>query len=229
MPPITTTVEHRFSRPTSANLNAASHRFELVFWIVPLVLANLGLLVANTPSGSLVFVPDAIAAGEWWRIFTAPFVHVSRYHLILDGTAFLLVYAGLEERHRGRRLALVLFAVAGSLLLPLAIAPELNRIGLCGLSGPAHGLTAVSALEMLRHRQQRKIGVILLAALLLKTAWELWSGIVFLQFLHLGDIGHPIVATHAGGVIGGVVGFLLATSNPASWDSFAKGQELLDK
>ena len=208
MSSLTTTVEAGFSTPPPSR-NTANNRVELAFWIGLLVLANLGLLIGNSPSIDLTFRPQAVAAGEWWRIFISPFVHVSRYHLLMDGTAFLLVYAGLEERRWSRRLALALCSAAGSLLLPLAIAPELNQIGLCGLSGAAHGLTAVSALEMLRHRQQRKVGGVLLVALLSKTAWEMWSGTVFLQFLHFGDIGQPIVATHAGGVLGGVAGFLL--------------------
>lgn len=48
--------------------------------------------------------------------------------------------------------------------------------------------------------------------LLLKVAWELAIGTVFLQQLHLGDIGQPIVATHAGGVLGGLLGYLLLRS-----------------
>ena len=210
MSSLTTTVEAGFSTPTTPpNKNTANNRGELAFWIGLLILANLGLFIGNTPSVELTFRPEAVAAGEWWRLLISPFVHVSRYHLLMDGTAFLLVYAGLEERRGSRRLALALCSAAGSLLLPLALAPELNQIGLCGLSGAAHGLTAVSALEMLQHREQKKIGVILLVALMLKTAWEMWSGSVFLQFLHFGNIGQPIVATHAGGVIGGMLGFLL--------------------
>lgn len=209
MSSITTTAEVGFSTSTPPNKPTSHHWVEHAFWIGLLVLANLGLFIGNNPSVNLTFKPEAVAAGEWWRIFASPFVHVSRYHLLMDGTAFLLVYAGLEERRWSRRLTMALCSAAGSLLLPLSIAPELNRIGLCGLSGAAHGLTAASSLEMLQHRQQRKVGSIIMAALFLKTIWEMWSGIVFLQFLHFGDIGQPIVATHAGGVLGGVAGFLL--------------------
>lgn len=186
---------------------------EVACWSGLLVLSNLGLLLGSRPSFDLIFLPDAVAAGEWWRTFTSSFVHVSRYHLLLDGAAFLLLYAGLEEHNPARRLALVFFAAVGSLLVPLAIAPEIQRIGLCGLSGIAHGLTAISALEMRRHPHQRKIGNWLLVGLLLKTLWELWSGTAFLQHLHLGDIGQPVVATHAGGVLGGILGYKLTTLN----------------
>lgn len=175
-------------------------------WLLLLALVNLDLLLGNGPAVELAFDPAAVAAGEWWRLLSWPLVHVSWYHLLLDGAAFLLLWAGLEERRAGRRLLLVAGCALGSLLLPLAIAPQIQQLGLCGLSGVAHGLMAFSALEMLRHRSQRSLGWILLGGLLLKVAWELVSGTVVLQQLHLGDIGQPIVATHAGGVMGGILG-----------------------
>lgn len=178
-------------------------------WLVPLLLINLGLLLGNVPAVNLAFDSAAVVAGEWWRLLTWPLVHVSRYHLLLDGAAFLLLYAGLEERRPARRLLLFAACALGSLLLPLALAPQIHQLGLCGLSGVAHGLAAISALEMFRHKSQQSVGWMLLGGLLLKVAWELVTGTVFLQQLHLGDIGQPIVATHAGGALGGLVGYLL--------------------
>lgn len=185
------------------------NQLEIRFWLAILTLINLGLLLGNTPAPNLVFDPSAVAEGEWWRIFSWPFVHVSRYHLLIDGAAFLLLYAGLEERQLIKRALLVISAATGSLLLPIAIAPQINQLGLCGLSGVAHGLAAISALEMLRHKSQKKIGSTLLIGLLLKVTWELWTGTAFLQEFHLGNIGQPIVETHAGGVIGGILGYML--------------------
>ena len=184
---------------------------EIRFWLALLTLINLGLLLGNIPALNLAFDPAAVARGEWWRLISWPFVHVSRYHLLIDGAAFLLLYAGLEERLLVKRALLVFSAAAGSLLLPLAIDPQLKQLGLCGLSGVAHGLAAISGLEMLRHKSQQRLGSALLIGLLLKLAWELWTGSAFLQGLHLGDIGQPIVATHAGGASGGILGYRLMT------------------
>lgn len=181
-------------------------------WLVALVLVNLGLLLGKVPAVNLAFDSAAVVAGQWWRLLTWPLVHVSRYHLLLDGAAFVLLYLGLEERRPARRLLLFAACALGSLLLPLALAPQIHQLGLCGLSGAAHGLAAISALEMLRHKSQQSVGWLLLAGLLLKVAWELATGTVFLQQLHLGDIGQPIVATHAGGVVGGLLGYWLLGS-----------------
>lgn len=206
----TLTIEQRLSLPPAADTaGGRSDSRQCQVWLVLLALVNLGLLLGNVPAVNLAFDGPAVAAGEWWRLLTWPLVHVSRYHLLLDGAAFLLLYAGLEERRAARRLLLFAACAAGSLLLPLAIAPQLRQLGLCGLSGVAHGLMAISALEMIRQRSQQSVGWVLLGGVLLKVAWELVTGTVVLQQLHLGDIGQPIVATHAGGVLGGLLGYAL--------------------
>lgn len=197
-------------------------RMELRLWLVLLLLANLGLLLGHGAASNLMYSPAAVAAGEWWRVGTWPWVHVSRYHLLLDGAAFLLLYQGLEAASAGRRLSYVLGAAAGSLFLPVLCSPEIGRLGLCGLSGLAHGLMAISALELYGHRRHKRLGAWLFLGLLAKTVWELWSGAAFLQYWHFGDIGQPIVTTHAGGVLGGLLSF--AFGNGAK-----KGRSMADK
>ena len=175
-------------------------------WLVLLIAVNASLLYADTPATGLMFSVADIGDGQWWRILTWPFVHVSRYHLLLDGCAFLLLYSGLEAS--GKTRAFYFFGAAfGSLLLPLAVSPEIIETGLCGLSGPAHGLLGIQALELSAKPRNRKLGLFLLFGLLGKCGWELATGQVFLQGVHLGDIGHPVVATHAGGVLGSIVAF----------------------
>ncbi len=185
--------------------------FEMRSIFALLILTNLGLLLGNTPATNLMFQPIAVATGEWWRILSWPFVHVSRYHLLLDATAFLLLYAGLNETKSGRRIGYLMATFCGSLLLPFLASPQIEQIGLCGLSGPAHGLLAISALELRNTGNGKNTGNLLLTGLLLKTGWELLTGNTFLQQVHLGDIGQPIVTTHAGGVIGGTLCFLFYT------------------
>ncbi|RMF47536.1 MAG: rhombosortase [Deltaproteobacteria bacterium] len=189
-----------------------SRGFELRLWILILGIANLGL-ISQQPNLALYFSLDAVSRGEWWRVLTWPFVHVSVYHLLLDGTAFLLLLDSLKQTPAWRRTFLVITACAGSLLVPLWLAPELAQVGLCGLSGPAHGLAAVWALEMIARRrsdsQCKRLGWLLLVGLIGKCAWELWQGQVVFAGLHLGGIGHPVVSTHSGGLLGGICGWLM--------------------
>ncbi|SHI60908.1 rhomboid family GlyGly-CTERM serine protease [Malonomonas rubra DSM 5091] len=180
-----------------------SKQVEIRALLALLILANLDLLLGNAPATKLVFHPQSIIDGDWWRVISWPFVHVSRYHLLIDGAAFIMLYHGLREESRRSRVFFILSVAAGSLLLPIFISPQISQLGLCGLSGPAHGLMAISSLEFL-HGKEKKTGGLLLALLLLKTGWEVLSGNVFLHQLHLGDIGQPIVSTHAGGVLAGL-------------------------
>ena len=175
-------------------------------WVAILALVNWPLIHGQARAG-LIFVPDHVLAGQWWRIMTFPLVHLSWYHLLLDAGGFLVVSRGLEEKRISIRLLYMAAGTAGSLLLALALEPSVRVRGLCGLSGIAHGLMAVSALEMLRHRGSRGWGWFLLILVSLKSALEACCGHVLFEFMHMGLCGRPVAACHAGGVIGAILAY----------------------
>lgn len=191
---------------------------ELVALLGITLLLNLPLLLTGMQVGDLAYSRSAVASGEWWRLITHPFIHVSRYHLILDGVAFALLYNGLHEANRSHRLATVGAAAAGSLIIACLASPLIATRGLCGLSGVAHGLMAVSALETVAARnlttRTRRIAAIAFAAVVAKCAIECVAGTAFFAQLHPGDVGIPILECHAGGVLGAIV-----------WLGFAKRWE----
>jgi rhomboid family GlyGly-CTERM serine protease len=193
---------------------AISRRPELLLFAVLLAIFNLPLLFGSCWR-SMILVPAAVGAGEWWRVLTYPFVHATWYHLALDGVAFLTLYHGLAERSVYRRLSYVAAAGAGSLVVPCLTASGISTHGLCGLSGVAHGLMAVSALEMIGNHGPRspegRAGLVCFLIVVGKAAVEALSGRMFLGFLHFGLMGEPIAVSHAGGIIGGILaaGFLI--------------------
>jgi len=142
-------------------------------WALVPILAALNLhLVVPGVLPPLHFRADLVAAGEWWRLLTHPFVHVSGWHLFLDGAAFLLLQAGLREPSLLRRLAFAASSAAGALAAAVLLHEETAVLGYCGLSGAAHGLMAVSALELALGRAGaglRRAGVILLAIVAVKS------------------------------------------------------------
>jgi rhomboid family GlyGly-CTERM serine protease len=157
---------------------------------------------------SLHFHPELVVRGEWWRLLTHPFVHVSLYHLVLDAVAFLVLYATLKEKRMLRRLAYCAGSAVGSLALSLLLSPAVYSLGLCGLSGIAHGLMAVTGLEMASSRTDStvaRIGRVTLALLSAKVLYEAVTGEVLFAASHLGDIGTPIAACHLGGVSGAAI------------------------
>lgn len=180
---------------------------ELALFAAVLALANLPLLFGRVCE-PLLFEPARVAAGEWWRVLTGPLVHVSAYHLLLDAGAFLMLYRGLREPSRTKRLVLVAAPAAGSLLISL---PSLLAGGgsLCGLSGVAHGLLAVSALELMdtRDRTTVRIGAVGLFIVAGKSVIEALTGHVLFASLHLGDVATPVAICHLGGVLGGLLAY----------------------
>jgi rhomboid family GlyGly-CTERM serine protease len=181
-----------------------SRQTELALFALVLAAANAPLLFGRICT-ALIFVPAQVAGGEWWRVLTGPFVHVSAYHLLLDAGAFLMLYRGLRADSAARRLLTAAVCAAGSLAFAL---PSLESAGsLCGLSGVAHGLLAVTALEMTAEadRATARLGWAALLLVAGKSALEALSGHVLFESLHLGDVATPVAVCHLGGVMGGVL------------------------
>jgi len=185
-----------------------------------------GLLIAvfNAPllAGScwyaMMFHPEPVRQGQWWRLFTHPWVHLTWYHLLLDGSAFFILYHSLLEKNLLLRLAFVFAAAAGSLLSSW-IGPDSTH-GLCGLSGTAHGLMAISALELVSTQSPNSSGQrVALGAfgfVFAKAAYEAITGHMFFSFLDFGLLGNPISVAHAGGIIGALAIMLLSRLFPAA-------------
>jgi rhomboid family GlyGly-CTERM serine protease len=186
-------------------------RLELAAWAGLILLLNLPLLTGGFAE-AFSFRPSALGAGEWWRLFTHPFVHVSWYHLVLDAAAFLMAYAELRDRRRGERLGFVAAAGVGSLCAALWASPAIYTHGLCGLSGIAHGLTAVLGLELGVHNRDkllRRVGLVTFLGVVVKSIFEAVTGQIAFASWHLGSLGTPIPVCHAGGVIGALLMWLV--------------------
>jgi len=190
-------------------LNA--RQLEVGIWVLLLVACNYALMWGDVAE-NLIFVPQLVARGEWFRLFFSPFVHVSWYHLVLDATAFLLLWNGLLEKHWRGRLLFFTSCWLGSITTPLLISKNIYVIGLCGLSGIAHGLFAITALEMLfvqKDKLSKGIGLVLLCGVVAKIGLELGTGGVIMTSLHFGDIGQPVYSSHLGGLLGGGFAFMV--------------------
>ena len=191
-------------------------RPDLLLFAIVVGVANAPLLAGHCWY-ALMFQPEAVRAGQWWRLLTHPFVHVTWYHLLLDGAAFFILYHSLLEKSLSRRLACILGSTLGSLVAAWSSPTAAN--GLCGLSGVAHGLMAISALELLAAHEpyspEWPVGLATFAFVVAKAAYEALSGRMLFAFLDFGLLGSPVSVSHAGGIIGGItIMFFLRTRHP---------------
>lgn len=180
----------------------------LIFALIVFLNRHLIGLGTGLPA---IFTSGAAANGEWWRLFTHPFVHVSWYHLTLDAGGFLLLYTGLAESRIPAKAVLCAVCAGTSLAAALLFSPALETAGLCGLSGIAHGLMAFQGIEMMRDPRDRRVGFASLLIVSGKGFYELLTGRVLFDFLHFGMYGTPLAACHVGGVVGGVAAGLVAS------------------
>jgi len=182
------------------NLMTKRIKIELFIFAAIIVLCNTHLFTNSFPENTALF-PEKLFAGEWWRILTHYFAHLSWYHLIIDSTAFLILFFSIDKK---KRYLYLIACAAGSLILPLIFSEIIYTNGLCGLSGIAHGLMVVVALDLAQNKETKIIGWLAFSVVIIKTTIELAFSPAALSFLHFGDVGIPIAECHAGGIIGGL-------------------------
>ena len=176
--------------------------------IALLLLALNWTVFAGVCNVRLIFMPDATTHGEWWRWFTHPLIHVSWWHLFLDGAAFLMLYRDLQEQPWRQRVLFCIGSAVGSLAVCYAADPALSTRGLCGLSGIAHGLMAISALNLMAQRHDKllfRMGLCSFVLVTVKCLIEILTGKMLFTFLYFGMVGEPVAVTHAGGLLGALV------------------------
>jgi len=190
---------------------------EIIVFVVLIMAANIPLFWGGFFE-DMSFMPDNVWQGQWWRIVTHPFVHVSFYHLLLDGAAFLLLYAQLAETRLAKRLVYLAGIHTAVMTAVTCSLSAVGAAGYCGLSGVAHGLMAIWCLERIvpsgqecqqADRMEQWIAVGIFTALTVKSIYEAAAGHVFLSAMHLGDVGVPVVISHLGGISGAVMTYAL--------------------
>ena len=202
----------RFKRYTS--------RMILPGFIILLLICNLPLFHGSV-SSTLIFKREMVAAGEWWRIITHLFVHVSWYHLLLDGAAVALLWREIYAGSLVKKIFVATICGASSLAAAVWFSPYIEQSGYCGLSGLAHGLMFFLGLSWIKQAFSGKLqgygvdsrqltaGIILASISGVKSIIEVITGSVLFSQLHMGDLGQPIVEAHLGGVMGGLVAFMI--------------------
>jgi rhomboid family GlyGly-CTERM serine protease len=203
-------------------------RWDIALFSVVLLAASVPLLLWGAPPLRFAYSPAAVGSGEWWRLLTHPFVHVSRYHLLLDGVAVVSLLVSLADRRALDRILLVVASGVASLCAASLLPGEAATYGLCGLSGVGHGLMAGAAVLSLREedRAGRRTAAIVLCIVVVKSLVEAATGHLLFDLVHLGDLGRPNTLCHLGGVVGGVLTALALPPLTSRRPFLAGGQTL---
>jgi len=117
-----------------------------------------------------------IADGQYWRLFTAMFLHVGHVHLLVNGFG-LFIFGRLVERAYGRLRFLIIYILAG--LFGSTASYWLNSISIgAGASGAIFAtLGALVAFLVVHRRAFGKMGWFVLTVMLFVAATSLLSGL----------------------------------------------------
>jgi membrane associated rhomboid family serine protease len=96
-------------------------------------------------------VPLLVAQGEWWRLLTAMFLHVSTVHLLLNSLA-LYMFGALVESSLGRARFVAVYLITGFVGSATSYAFGNPVIAAAGASGAIFGLLGAWLAFNLRRR-----------------------------------------------------------------------------
>jgi membrane associated rhomboid family serine protease len=147
----------------------------------------------------------ALAHGEWWRLFTATWLHADLSHIAMN-VVFGLLFLGLVMGRYGPGVGLLaayLAGVGGNVMAWLVYAEAHRSLGASGVVMGALGLFSVQSVALLKRRN--------------KNTFRLFAGAILagvLLFVLLGTDPDADVVAHLGGFVTGLLLGLLLTLIP---------------
>jgi rhomboid family GlyGly-CTERM serine protease len=184
---------HRFKSALTSLNGDGIYGVALIGIAVLLLLPELN---GDAARAGLRYERTAIAAGEWWRLITAHFVHIDLEHTLLNLMGVVLMWA-IFARDLSPRQWLI---VAGVVVLTIDAGLwfwDRQVDWYVGASGVLHGFMAAGTYVHVRRGDLD--GWILVIFIALKLGYEQWSGA--LPFV---ESGMPVVLNaHLYGALGG--------------------------
>jgi rhomboid family GlyGly-CTERM serine protease len=168
-------------------------------WALLGACALLGLveLGGEPVRAALSYQRTGIAAGEWWRVLTAHFVHLDAGHALLNTLGLVLMWALFARDYSPLRWLAIYLVSALTISLGLYVFdPQIEWY--VGASGALHGVMTAGTLAHLRRRDLD--GWILAAFILAKLSYEQIAG-----SMPFAGTTNTLVDAHLYGAIGGLV------------------------
>ena len=178
------------------------------------LLAACGLLLLPVLAGdagreALRYDRAALAAGQWWRLLTAHFVHLDFDHAALNSLGLVLMWALFARDYRPRQWLAILLGCIAAIDAGLWLRDS-TIAWYVGSSGALHGIMAAGTLAHLRRRDLD--GWILAVFIVVKLAYEQSAGALPFTDNHSG----VVVDAHLFGTLGGagIAAFLAPRMEP---------------
>ena len=178
------------------------------------LLAACGLLLLPVLAGdagreALRYDRTALAAGQWWRLLTAHFVHLDFDHAALNSLGLVLMWALFARDYRPRQWLAILLGSIAAIDAGLWLRDS-TLAWYVGSSGALHGIMAAGTLAHLRRRDLD--GWILAVFIVVKLAYEQSAGALPFTDNHSG----VVVDAHLFGTLGGagIAAFLAPRMEP---------------
>lgn len=179
--------------------NLGSSRVTSVLLIVNVIVFAVMTLAGGSQNiGNLVrfgaVVKERIAYGEWWRLFTASFIHIGFMHILFN-MYFLYQIGPIFERLYGSRNFLIIYLLAGIMGNLVSFAFGNPSTVSAGASTSLYGLFGLALGIMLNYRGDSMLssfGASFLSVIAINIIYSLLSPSV-------GMLGH------LGGLLAGVI------------------------
>ncbi|THB70171.1 MAG: rhombosortase [Gammaproteobacteria bacterium] len=176
-----------------------------IFWISLAVVVVITGMLGDYGRELLRYQPDMFVSGEYWRIITAHFVHLSWMHTFfnLAGTA---IFSVLFARHLSvlQWWWVLAFCVPASSLAFYFLNPNLDWY--VGFSGVLHSILIVGGIMELRKKEgnDRRLALLVLGVITAKLIQEqFWGGMESTTESIIA--GKVFVDAHLYGAIFGVI------------------------
>jgi rhomboid family GlyGly-CTERM serine protease len=159
-------------------------------------LLLLPVLAGDAGREALRYDRAALAAGQWWRLLTAHFVHLDFDHAALNSLGLVLMWALFARDYRPRHWLAILIGAMAAIDAGLWLRDS-TVAWYVGSSGVLHGIMAAGTLAHLRRRDLD--GWILAVFIVVKLVYEQSAGALPFTDSHSG----VVVDAHLFGTLGG--------------------------